>query len=70
MTGKVKAWAMECAERLQEQWPRVGMDDLENLAEALAREPRWAKLAPREAAIEWLAQGIPTLRHEGPAQSR
>jgi hypothetical protein len=62
MVMKVKEWAQQCAERLHEQWPTVGMDDLENLAEALQREDRWRDLPPREAALEWLVQGIPVVR--------
>jgi len=52
-------WTWKCAERLHEQWPRVDRADLEHLAEALHAEDRWRGLAPDEAALEWLRQGIP-----------
>jgi hypothetical protein len=52
-------WTWTCAERLHEQWPRVDRVDLEHLAEALHREERWRALEPSEAALGWLAQGIP-----------
>lgn len=59
---KVKDWAQQCAERLHEQWPTVDMEDLEHLAAALQREDRWRDLPPREAALEWLVQGIPVVK--------
>jgi hypothetical protein len=52
-------WTWKCAERLQEQRPRVDRVDLEHIAEALHREERWRALEPDNAALEWLRQGIP-----------
>jgi hypothetical protein len=52
-------WIFQCAERLHEQWPRVDLTDLEHLARALLAEDRWRRLAPMEAATQWLQQGIP-----------
>ncbi|CAM5797803.1 hypothetical protein [Rhizobacter fulvus] len=52
-------WTWRCAEKLHQQWPRVGPGDLVNVAEALQREDRWKGLEPAEAALEWLRQGIP-----------
>ena len=52
-------WTWTCAERLHEQWPRVDRVDLEHLAESLHREERWRTLEPSDAALGWLAQGIP-----------
>lgn len=54
-----KEWIHQCAERLHEQWPRVDLDDLEHLANALITEERWRRLPPMDAAMQWLAQGIP-----------
>ena len=33
--------------------------DVEHLAEALHRDDRWRALEPDDAALAWLAQGIP-----------
>lgn len=52
-------WALRCAQQLHQQWPRVGQNDLEHLADALWRDPRWQGMEPTQAAIEWLRQGIP-----------
>jgi len=54
-----ETWAFKCAQQLHEQWPRVDRADLENLAEALWKEPRWQSMEPAAAALEWLRQGIP-----------
>lgn len=53
-------WTWRCAEQLHEQWPRVDRSDLENVAEALHREDRWRTLRPEVAAMQWVAQGIPS----------
>lgn len=55
-------WTWRFAARLHEQWPRVDRVDLEHLAEALQREERWQAMEPDDAALAWLAQGIPTTR--------
>lgn len=52
-------WTQQCADRLLEQWPRVGRDDLEHLADALCAEQRWKSMEPTQAAELWLQQGIP-----------
>ena len=49
-----ETWAFKCAQQLHEQWPRVDRADLENLAEALWKEPRWQSMEPAAAALEWL----------------
>jgi len=53
-------WTSRCAEQLLQQWPRVDRSDLEHLASALWTEPRWQSMEPSAAAIEWIAQGIPS----------
>lgn len=55
-------WAFQCARQLQRQWPSIDHTDLENLAEALWREPRWQGMEPTQAAVEWLRQGIPVAK--------
>lgn len=52
-------WVSGCSARLHEQWPRVELDHLEHLAQALWNEDRWRGLPPDEAAVQWLSQGIP-----------
>ena len=54
-----ETWAFKCAQQLHEQWPRVDHADLEPLAEALWKEPRWQSMEPAAAALAWLRQGIP-----------
>ncbi len=53
-------WTLRCAETLHEQWPKVDRSDLEHLADALQAEDRWKRMEPRDAAVQWLNQGIPS----------
>ncbi|SHN29245.1 hypothetical protein SAMN02787076_04846 [Rhizobacter sp. OV335] len=62
-------WALKCAERLQEQWPRVDRSDLEHLAWALISEPYWQGMDPSDAALEWLQQGVSVQRDARPEAS-
>lgn len=62
-----ETWAFKCARQLHEQWSRVDHADLEQLAEALWKEPRWQGMEPADAALAWLQQGIPAV--SGTAQS-
>lgn len=53
-------WIQACARRLQQQWPAVDTADLEEIARDLHEQPKWQGLAPQQAALQWLRQGIPT----------
>lgn len=57
-------WTRACADRLFRQWPSVDRNDLEHLASALVVDERWKRMAPEEAAVRWLAQGLPPERIE------
>lgn len=57
-------WTRACADRLFKQWPSVDRNDLEHLASALVTDERWKRMAPEEAAVRWLAQGLPPERIE------
>jgi hypothetical protein len=60
----VDHWTRACADRLFKQWPSVDRNDLEHLASALVMDERWRRMAPEEAAVRWLAQGLPPERIE------
>ena len=52
-------WISRCSERLQEQWPRIDVTRLDDLALDLSLDPKLRALEPTRAAVEWLRQGIP-----------
>jgi hypothetical protein len=64
LSPTVEDWTRACADRLFKQWPSVDRDDLEHLASALVTDERWKRMAPEEAAVRWLAQGLPPERIE------
>ncbi len=67
---EAQQWEERCARRLQQQWPGVGRDDLLHVAESLWAEEKWRAMDPAEAAVQWLAQGIPTVLEPRPEMSR
>ena len=48
-------WIAQCARRLREQWPRVELVLLEEIALELWRDERLRALSGEQAATEWLA---------------
>lgn len=54
-----RLWVARCAARLQQQWPRVPPDQIDELAEELRAELQRRAEDPERAAAEWLRQGIP-----------
>ena len=48
-------WVAQCAHRLREQWPRVELVLLEEIALELWRDERLRALSGEQAAAEWLA---------------
>ncbi len=54
----VVEWITRCSQRLQAQWRTVEPEVLEQVAVDLLREARFRALAPEEAAVAWLQQGV------------
>jgi hypothetical protein len=54
-------WVAQCSYRLHEHWRTVDLRSLEELAYELWRDQALRSKAPREAAVDWLRRGIPTL---------
>lgn len=54
----VSEWIARCAQRLQAQWRTVDPEVLEQVAVDLLREPRLRAMAPEDAAVSWLQQGV------------
>ena len=48
-------WIAQCARRLREQWPRVDLALLEEIALELWRDERFAAIPGERAAAVWLA---------------
>lgn len=63
-------WGERCADRLRRQWPSVERENLLHIAESLRAEGRWNAMEPADAAVQWLAQGIPTVLEPRRAVSR
>jgi uncharacterized protein HemY len=52
-------WMARFSARLDAQWPRLPREQRDELAAEVHHEPRWQRLDPENAAVEWLGQGIP-----------
>lgn len=52
------SWVRQCADRLQQQWPRVPREDLEDTALDLLGKPELRRLEPDQAASQWLHKGV------------
>ena len=50
-------WRQRCAYRLRRQWPSVPLEELEDTARELQRDPALGALPPERAATEWLRRG-------------
>jgi len=55
-------WLARCAERLHEQWPRLPLDQLEEVAAEIQRNAQRQVEEPEHAALEWLRLGMPQAR--------
>jgi hypothetical protein len=64
-------WVSQCARRLREQWPRVELVLLEEIALELWRDERLRALSGEQAATEWLAPLVSVKRpiERGPTRA-
>jgi hypothetical protein len=53
------AWIVRCAEQLHEQWPRVPLEQLREVADEIRLEHERTLKEPELAAILWLRRGLP-----------
>lgn len=53
-----RLWIDACAERLRQQWPSIGLAQLEDVALVLWRDARARRQPPHDAAEAWLRQGV------------
>lgn len=52
-------WIIRCSARLHAQWARIARELRDEVAGELWAEERWRSREPEQAAVDWLAQGIP-----------
>lgn len=52
-------WIIRCSARLHAQWPRIARELRDEVAGEFWAEERWIRREPEQAAVDWLAQGIP-----------
>ena len=52
-------WIARCSARLREQWPRLTLEQLREVAEHLHDNTQRQLEEPERAAVQWLRQGIP-----------
>ncbi|HSV81734.1 MAG TPA: hypothetical protein VLK85_21275 [Ramlibacter sp.] len=52
-------WIIRCSARLHAQWPRIAREMRDEAARELWEQDRWRCCEPEDAAVEWIAQGIP-----------
>jgi hypothetical protein len=55
-------WVARCAARLHEQWPRVPLDQLAEVASEIQRNAQRQVEEPEHAAVEWLGHAMPDAR--------
>lgn len=51
-------WIKQCADRLQQQWPRANRKDLEDAARELLAKEYWRTQPAEIAAVTWLRLGV------------
>ena len=54
-----REWVTRCSARLHAQWPRIGREQRDELAQELWADAHWRGIEPEQAAAEWLRQGMP-----------
>jgi hypothetical protein len=54
-----QVWIARCSARLREQWPRLALDQLQEVAAQLHDDTRRQLEEPERAAVQWLRQGMP-----------
>ena len=54
-----REWITRCSARLHAQWPRIGCEQRDELAQELWGDDHWRVIEPEQAAVEWLRQGMP-----------
>ena len=52
-------WIARCSARLREQWPRLALEQLQEVAEQLHDNTQRQLEEPEHAVVQWLRQGIP-----------
>jgi hypothetical protein len=52
-------WIARCSARLREQWPRLALEQLQEVAGELHDDTRRRLEEPERAAVLWLKQGLP-----------
>jgi hypothetical protein len=52
-------WIARCTARLREQWPRLALEQLQEVAEELHHDAQRQLEEPERAATQWLRQGMP-----------
>lgn len=52
-------WIARCSARLREQWPRLTIEQLQEVAEELHDDTQRQLEEPERAAVQWLRQGMP-----------
>ena len=55
-------WVTRCSARLHAQWPRIGREQRDELAQELWADAHWRSIEPEQAAADWLRRGIPDFR--------
>ena len=55
-------WIIRCSARLHACWPRLTREMRDEAARELCEQDRWRCREPEDAAVEWLAQGIPGMK--------
>lgn len=56
-------WIVRCSARLHEQWPRLALEQLQEVAEELHDDTRrQLEDEPERAAVQWLRQGMPKVQ--------
>ena len=58
MAMESQEWISRCSARLHAQWPRLGREVRDEVAEELMVQPRWRAMEPEAAAAGWLSQGV------------
>ena len=51
-------WIDRCSIRLQQHWHHVEPTQLDDVAIDLWGDEHWRRMAPEEAAVEWLKLGV------------
>lgn len=53
------AWIIHCSARLHGQWPTIAREIRDEVAGELSGKVRWRSCEPEQAAVDWIALGMP-----------